>query len=995
MTQAQQHGFVLERDVALQEYNTQVHLWRHEKTGARYLSLCNGDENKVFAVTFRTPPKDSTGVAHILEHSVLCGSKKYPVKEPFVELMKGSLQTFLNAFTYPDKTCYPVASTHAKDFYNLMDVYLDAVFFPRITEDIYKQEGWHLTRPKTEDGAYGPLQYKGVVFNEMKGAYSSADSVFREKVQHSLFPDTLYSLDSGGNPTVIPDLTYEAFKGFHTSYYHPANAFFFCYGDDPEDERLRRAAEYLDQFEPLTVDSAIPPQPAFHGPKRVEDVYAAGEEGGQKAMIACNWLLDETLAGDGTQGSTVDAAAANLAWQMLEELLVGLPGAPLRQALLDSGLGEDLAGVGLEEELRQMYFSTGLKGIEPTDADAVETLIMDTLQALVDNGFPEEYVAAAVNTVEFDLRENNTGSYPRGLNLMLRALTTWLYDKDPLALLAFEAPLARIKERLGSGERVFEEMIRTQLLENTSRTTVLLTPDTTLAEARAKEETDRLAAIQASMDAEGLAQVVAQAEALEAAQAAPDDPEELKKIPHLEVADLPRKNQVLPIEEATVEETQVFTHALDTAGVLYVDVGFHLGGLAKGLLPFVPLFGRALLETGTATRDFISLGMHINATTGGIEPTTFTGTRLGEAAPAQLLFLRGKTTVGNRQAFFDILKEVLLEATLTDQDRLRQLVLEEKAQLEESLVPGGHMYVVSRLRAGLNAAGQVAETMGGLEQLFFLRRLADQLDTNWTAVRQALIALRQSLIARPNMVVNITADAPALAAVESDVAQFLRALPSLQPKREERVTPLVDVLQAEAWSIPAQVNYVGIGANLYTNDHGPHGSMQLAARFLRSGHLWDQIRVRGGAYGAFCLMDRLSGTMNLVSYRDPNVERTLDIFRGVGDYLATVELSPEAMDKAILGAINEVDAYMLPDTKGYAACLRRLTNDADPGRQQMRDEILTATVAQLHRLGTHLQQALQGPDAHLCILGSRPALEPLAAVQDGGNATPLALQSLL
>ncbi|GAB7082040.1 insulinase family protein [Megalodesulfovibrio paquesii] len=1000
------HGFVLERDTTLQEYHTQVHLWRHEKTGARYLSLCNADDNKVFAVSFRTPPRNSTGVAHILEHSVLCGSRKYPVKEPFVELMKGSLQTFLNAFTYPDKTCYPVASTHAKDFYNLMDVYLDAVFFPRITREIFMQEGWHLAPAPADGGAVEgrpALQFKGVVYNEMKGAYSSPDSVFRELVQHSLYPDTLYSLDSGGDPAVIPELTYEEFKDFHARYYHPANAFFFGYGDDPEDERLRRVAEYIDQFDPrpdALAGSAIPPQPRFDAPRQVQDVYASGEEGGQKAYVCCNWLLGETLADD-----SVAAAAENLAWNMLDELLVGLPGAPLRQALLDSGLGEDLAGGGLESELRQMFFSTGLKGVAPEDAPAVEPLILETLRTLADEGFPEEYVAAAVNTVEFDLRENNTGSYPRGLNLMLRALSTWLYDKDPLALLAFEAPLAHLKARLAAGERVFEEMIRTQLLDNPHRTTVLLTPDPTLAARREAEEVARLTETVAALRATNPdieADAAREAALLEAAQAEPDDPELLKRIPHLQVADLPRENHILPIEENTLSGVTVWTHGLDTAGVVYLDLGFHLDGLGRDELALLPLFGRALLETGTASRDFISLGMHINAVTGGIDPATFAGTRLPDSGPGasangrpvQLLLLRGKATVSNHQAFFDILKEVLLEATLADQDRIRQLILEEKAQMEESLAPAGHGIVVSRLRAGLNAAGRVGELMGGLEQLYGLRRLAEQVEADWPALRQALLSLRERLLHRGRMVVNMTADADALARMEPALARLVAALPT--PPAGEAASgnagaPLLDIPAAEALCIPSLVNFVGLGLDCYGQGLAAHGSLQLAARFLRSGYLWEKIRVQGGAYGAFCFMDRLSGAFNLVSYRDPNVERTVEAFLALGDWLANVDLSPAGMEKAILGAINEVDSYMLPDTKGYVATLRRLTNDTNAGRQRMREEILTATVEDLRRLGRFLQGAL--PTARFCVIGSRQTLEPLA--QTGYLSRSWALQSLL
>jgi Zn-dependent M16 (insulinase) family peptidase len=422
------HGFELIREQDIPELNTRARLFRHAKTGAELLSLENDDENKVFGITFRTPPSDSTGVAHILEHAVLGGSRKYPVKEPFVELIKGSLQTFVNAFTYPDKTCYPVASTNLQDFYNLIDVYLDAVLYPRISPETLQQEGWHYEL-SPEDRQ---LTYKGVVFNEMKGVYSSPDSVLHEQSMQSLFPDNTYGVDSGGNPRHIPDLTYEQFKGFHTTLYHPSNSRTFFYGDDPPEERLRILNEYLADFEPIEVDSAVALQSRFAGPKRVVHGFVAtqDDDAPNKGMVTINWMLDEIVD-----------IETDLGLGILSYILLGTSASPLRKALIDSGLGEDTVGGGVNDQLRQQTFSTGLKGIDPETADDVEALVLNTLGALAKDGIDPQTVEAALNTVEFNLRENNTGSFPRGIALMVRSLGAWLYERDPLAPLAFDAPL--------------------------------------------------------------------------------------------------------------------------------------------------------------------------------------------------------------------------------------------------------------------------------------------------------------------------------------------------------------------------------------------------------------------------------------------------------------------------------------------------------------------------------------------------------------------------
>ena len=514
------HGFQLLKEQEIKELKTLAKVYRHSKTGAQLLSLTTDDENKVFGITFRTPPSDSTGVAHILEHSVLCGSRKYPVKEPFVELLKGSLQTFLNAFTYPDKTCYPVASQNLQDFYNLIDVYVDAVFYPRITRSIFQQEGWHFELENADD----PLSYKGVVFNEMKGAYSSPDNLLSEQSLQSLFPDNAYGFDSGGDPKQIPHLTYEQFHSFHKRYYHPSNARIYFYGDDDPDERLRLINEYLKGFDSIEIDSEIRLQTPFKESTRLTRPFMVGEDAGTgpKGMVTLNWMLTETTD-----------VETNFALHILEYILLGMPGSPLRKALIDSGLGEDIAGVGLENELRQIYFSTGLKGVDIKNADRIESLILETLSELARSGIDPKTREAALNTIEFGLRENNTGNFPRGLLLMLRSLTTWLYDSDPLGLLSFEGPLETIKSRAKSENAFFEEMIDRMFLSNPHRTTLILQPDADLREREEGNEKDRLTKARSAMVKEELEGVVDNTKELKRLQGTPDPPETLAAIPVL------------------------------------------------------------------------------------------------------------------------------------------------------------------------------------------------------------------------------------------------------------------------------------------------------------------------------------------------------------------------------------------------------------------------------------------------------------------------------
>ncbi len=951
------HGFELIRQQKIPELKTKASLFRHLKTGAELLSLENDDENKVFGITFRTPPADSTGVAHIMEHSVLCGSRKYPVKEPFVELIKGSLNTFLNAFTYPDKTCYPVASQNLQDFYNLIDVYLDAVFHPRLTPYTLQQEGWHYEIEKLND----PLAFKGVVFNEMKGAYSSPDRVLGEHSQHSIFPDNTYGVESGGHPKRIPDLTFEQFMAFHQTYYHPSNAYIFFYGDDKPEERLRMVDEYLMHFERAKIASEISLQPRFDQPRRFAYRYAAGEEAdlGKKGMVTVNWLLMETTDRE-----------INLAMKALAHILVGTPASPLHKALIDSSLGEDVTG-GLESELRQMYFSTGLKGIAVPDANKVEMLIFDTLHKLAENGIDPQTIEASLNTIEFSLRENNTGSFPRGLSLMLRSLTSWLYGGDPLAPLIFETPLTAIKARIAAKERFFEAMIRRHMLQNQHRTTVILEPDPNLAQQEDAVEKERLTKARAAMGKEDLQKLIENTLELKRRQVTPDSPEAQAAIPMLKLADIDKQNKIIPLTVIEKNGSKILYHDLFTNGIVYLEAGFDLHVLPQELLPYLPLFSRCLTQMGTEKEDFVQLTQRIGRKTGGVWPATYTSIIHHTDSSATWLFLHGKAMMHQADDLLAIFRDVLLTARLDNRERFRQMVLDAKAGLEAGLVPAGSRVVGTRLNARFNEAGWLDEQMGGVSYLFFLRQLAQDVDSTWPQVQATLEKIRRLLVNRNGMICNVTLDEPNYKQFEPKLVEFLSNLPaaSINPAKwspEYRS-------EFEGLTIPAQVNYVGKGTNLYKLGYKFHGSALVINNFLRTTWLWERVRVQGGAYGGSCSFDRRSGVFNFLSYRDPNLLTTLENYDRASQFLREVELSPDELTKSIIGVIGDLDAYQLPDAKGYTSMARYLAGDTDAERQRLRDEVLSTTAADFRKFAEALEQVSR--HGLVVVMGSPAAIE--------------------
>jgi Zn-dependent M16 (insulinase) family peptidase len=643
---------------------------------------------------------------------------------------------------------------------------MESVLNPLLTRHGLEQEGWHYELEDLD----GLLTYKGVVFNEMKGAYSDPQDLLGEYNQQALFPDITYKYDTGGHPEHIPDLTYEGYKAFHENFYHPSNSRIYWYGDDPLEERLRRTAEYLKGHDGLEVDSSIPLQKKFANPKRITKPYAvaSGEENA-KSYFAVNWLLPE-------QNDPV----TTLGFAILNHILVGTQASPLRKALIDSGLGEDLVGGGLGPYLRQMTFSTGLKGIHSEDASKVETLIEKTLTSLVEDGIDPDMVAASMNTIEFQLRENNTGGYPRGLIFLLNALTTWLYDGDPFTPMAYERPLAAIKDQVEGGNHYFEALIEEHFIFNQHRAIVLLEPDPELNQQQVAAEEARLAQVREQLSEADLQAILDNTKKLIELQATPDSPEALATLPVLTLGDLDKENKLIPQEEFEDQGVTVLYHDLFTNGIVYLDVGFNLHALPLEYLPYLDLFASGLVKMGTQTEDFVKLSQRIGRETGGISPSILTQQVRQAKESAAWLLLRGKSTVDKTGELLSILKDILLTTEYDNQERFRQILLERKARMEAALIPSGHSLVNRRLRSGQHEAGWVTEEISGFENLTFTRELVELVEKDWPGVIAKFKDIQGMLVDRSVMVSNLTVDKDNWKKVKPQLTNFLADIPAKQ-----------------------------------------------------------------------------------------------------------------------------------------------------------------------------------------------------------------------
>ena len=989
----------------VQEFGAYCTLYRHKESGAELLSVSTDDDNKCFGITFRTPPTDSTGVPHILEHSVLCGSRKYTTKDPFVQLLQGSLQTFLNAFTYPDRTCYVVASQNDKDFYNLINVYADAVFHPRATSDpmVHAQEGWHL---ELEEIA-APLVLNGVVYNEMKGVYSSPDSLLQRDAQQSIFPDNTYGVDSGGSPVEIPNLSFEQFAEFHQKFYHPANSRIFFAGDDDVAKRLEIMDEYLKDFGPSPESkpaSTIQWQmKTFKEPKKIRNPYPAGNDQPETHMIMVNWLVNDRPF----------TPVEEITVTILDHLLMGTSSSILYKTLMESGLGESITGGGLMSELMQGTFSVGLKGVKPDDVGKVEKLVISTLQKVVEEGFTEDAIAASMNTIEFDMREFNTGSFPKGLSIMLGSMREWIYDRSPTDALRFEEPLAELKKSIAeSGSKVFQDMVKEFLLENTHRSTLEMYPSKTLEEEQLQEEKDGLAKIKESLSEEQLQEIIDTTKELKRLQAAEDTPEDRATIPSLELSDLKREITEYPIAVAENEATSgvtVVRHELgSTSGIAYANLAVDVSGVALEDVPLLPLFTRMMLETGAGDYDSVALSRRIGTHTGGVSASVLVagvneegGTEgtvnSGEHFVSKIL-ITGKATSDKTDELFSIFDLILRDANLDAQSKIVEILKQAKSQKESTVQGSGHATSNSRIRSRYNVVGYINEKMSGLSSLDTIKELLDQAENDFPALLARLENIRNKILVkntcRDGMILDLTGDAAVFEKIQPSVESFLSNLPGdanadklqdfysephpwVNEIKEEMAStaPIAD----EGFIVPTQVSYVGKGGRLYDIGESVSGSSAVVSRFLGTGYMWDNIRVIGGAYGGFCQFNPRDGVFSFLSYRDPNLAGSIDVYDGAADALlasaADMENDPDALTSAIIGAISDMDGALSPDQKGTTQFKRWLTRESPEQRQKYRDEVLNTTPADFKAFAERLK-ALKDPSS--AVVSSKAAFEDAA-----------------
>ncbi len=948
----------------IEELKSDGYLLKHNKTGARVALLENDDENKVFYIGFRTPPKDSTGVAHIIEHTVLCGSEKYPVKDPFIELAKGSLNTFLNAMTYPDKTVYPVASCNDKDFRNLMDVYLDAVFHPNIyrEEKIFRQEGWHYELESAED----ELTINGVVYNEMKGAFSSPDDVLYREIMNSLYPHTSYAVESGGDPDVIPELTYEDFLAFHQRYYHPSNSYIYLYGNMDMAEQLAYIdREYLSKYEALAVDSDLATEPSFEKSVLVEKEYpimeSEPEEG--NTYLSYNVSLGENLD-----------RKMSVGFQALADALVGAPGAPVRKALLDAGIGTDISEI-YEADIKQPYYSIIAKNADESQRDAFISIIEETLTGIARDGVEKTALRAALNHDEFKYREADYGSYPKGLMYGLQMFETWLYDdKKPFDYLELDETYRELKEAVETS--YYEEMLQTVLLENHHKSIVVVRPVRGLTGKREKALADRLAAKKAAMSKEEIEAVVAGTQALIDYQEEPDSLENLMKIPLLDRADIGKKARSYCNEERKAGDTTLLYHDIYTNGIGYLRFLFDLKQVPEELFPYVGLLQAMIGLVDTSRRSYSELYNEINLQTGGIAPVVNVYTNADDMSKYKLTFeLKVKTLYENLPKAFDLAAEILTESVYTDEKRLLELVAENRSDKQAQMMSAGHTLAAGHALSYLSKQAYLMDQVNGLA--FY--RLLEGLEKDFEGGKEALCQNMQRLVRcifRPeNLMVDYTAEKEGLAGVEPLIEALKDKL--YQDAVESRFYDPKPVKKNEGLMSSAQIQYVCRAGNYAKKGLSYTGALRVLKVIMSYEYLWMQVRVKGGAYGCMCQFGK-TGESYFVSYRDPNLEKTLEVYEKAADFVAGFEADERTMTQYIIGAVSALDMPLTPAAWGTYSLAGYMTGLSFERVQRERDELLAADAETIQELAAYISAFME--DDCLCVVGNEDKIKKQEAL---------------
>uniref|UniRef100_UPI00405719ED insulinase family protein n=1 Tax=Acetatifactor sp. TaxID=1872090 RepID=UPI00405719ED len=930
------------------------YLCRHKKTGAKVALIQNDDDNKVFYIGFRTPPKDSTGVAHILEHSVLCGSKEFPIKDPFVELVKGSLNTFLNAMTYPDKTIYPVASCNDKDFQNLMHVYLDAVFYPNIykNESIFRQEGWHYELENAED----ELKINGVVYNEMKGAFSSPDDVLEREMMNSLYPHTTYGCESGGDPEVIPELTYEEFLDFHRKYYHPSNSYIYLYGDMDMAEKLNFIDEhYLSAFDAIEVDSSIGDEPAFLIPNRVVKEYpiSEGEDEEENTYLSLNISV----------GNSVDKELY-LAFQILDYALCTAQGAPLKQALVDRGIGKDVYSI-YENGIKQPFFSVVAKDTSVDKEEEFLATIENVLKDIVKNGFDEKALLAGLNSYEFKYREADFGSYPKGLMYGLQMLDSWLYD-DSKPFVHIEANETFALLRRKAKEGYFEGLVEKYLLENPHRSVVILKPKTGLLEEQEENLKKKLAEMKAGMSCEAVDEVIAKYHALTEFQEKEDSEEDIAKIPLLRREDLKKEAAGFVNEERAIGDTTLLYHNLFTNGIGYLRLIFKLDDIPKEYFPYVGILNGCLCVVNTAHYTYGDLYNEVNLITGGMATVNNTYSNLENPDDCTVtLEVKTKVFYDNLEKAIEMMGEIIMTSDFTDTKRLYEIIAEGKSRMQAQMMSGGHSVAAGRAMAYGSVSGALGEELSGIP--FY--RLTSRLEQNFEAEKDNLVeklkTLAKMIFRKENLMVDFVGEEKAVEKLAAPIEALKEKLYTC-PVEKEKYIPEV-VKKNEGLMTSGQVQYVCRAGNFRRKGLPYKGTLRVLKVMMGYEYLWVNVRVKGGAYGCMCNFGK-SGESYFVSYRDPNLAKTIEIYEKAAETIAAYQADERTMTQYIIGAVSDLDMPMNPAAKGLRSLSAYMTGTTPEILQKERDEVLGATAEDIRELSAYIQAFMD--EEFLCVVGN-------------------------
>ena len=944
----------------LDDLHSEGCILRHKKSGARIAVIANDDDNKVFYVGFRTPPEDSTGVPHIIEHTVLCGSDKYPVKDPFVELVKGSLNTFLNAMTYPEKTIYPVASCNDKDFQNLISVYMDAVFHPNIYkyQEIFQQEGWHY---ELEDEA-SPITINGVVYNEMKGAFSSADDVLQRQILNSLFPDTSYRNESGGDPDFIPDLTYEAYLDFHRRYYHPCNSYIYLYGDMDVAEKLRWLdEEYLSHYKKITIDSAIREQKPFAKPVELVKKYpiSSTETEEDNTYLSYNLVV----------GTVLDKKLY-LAFDVLDYALVSAPGAPVKKALLDAGIGKDITG-GYDSGTMQPIFSFIAKNANGSQKEEFLSVIRETLKQQVKDGIDKKALLAGINGSEFRYREADFGQFPKGLLYGIQCLDSWLYDDmQPFMHLEASETYRFLKEQVKTD--YFEQLIQTYLLDNPHASVVVIEPEKGLNAKKEEQLAKKLAAYKESLSKEEIQQLIADTRHLKQYQEEPSPREELEKIPMLRREDMKREAAPLINQEREVDGVTVIHHSMFSNGIAYLRFLFDIRDFAVEDIPYVGLLKYVLGYVDTEHYGYAELSNEINIHTGGIGCSFGVYPHMSGEEQMKVMFeVKTKVLMEELPEAGKLITEMIKTSVLSDEKRLLEILGQLKSRLQASLSSVAHSVASMRAMSYFSRAAYYQDAVGGI---LFEQKIAD-LAEHFEEKKADLIAKLEELTRRiftpERMSVSVVCEEKDFETVGREIGQLKEKLYPSEGSTARNLPPLVLEQKNEGFTDASKVQYVARTGNFKRHGFEYNGALRILKVIMGYDYLWINIRVKGGAYGCMNSYMR-NGDTYFVSYRDPNLEKTNEIYDGIPEYLENFTADERDMTKYIIGTISDLDTPLNPNAKGARSMTALLQGITQEDLQRERDEVIGATEKDIRALKDMIASVLE--EHNLCVIGNEEKL---------------------